>query len=84
MKKITEAEIRTAINGQSDMDECESLDEIHVDHLEYHDFFGDGRQEAAVVASTCMTGTAGPDIYPFRHAEGDPFSITPAGKFRSS
>ena len=85
--KISEVEIKAAINSQSDAEECESLDQIHIDHLEYHDFFGDGQQEAVVVASTCMTGTAGPDIHavfhrgadakvvvlPFRHAEGDPF-----------
>jgi uncharacterized protein YecT (DUF1311 family) len=86
-KKITEAEIKNAINSRSNTEECDSLDQIHIDHLEYHDFIGDGQQEAVVIASTCMTGTAGPDIHavykregdgkvvevPFRHAEGDPF-----------
>ena len=86
-KEITEAEIKSAINSRSDVDECESLDQIYIDHLEYHDFVGDGQQEAVVIASTCLTGTAGPDIHavykrdatgkvvelPFRHAEGDPF-----------
>src|SRR5258708_12149037 len=86
-KKTTEAEIKSAINSRSDVDECESLDQIYIVHLEYHDFIGDGQQEAVVIASTCMTGTAGPDIHavykrdaggkvaelPFRHAEGDPF-----------
>jgi uncharacterized protein YecT (DUF1311 family) len=86
-KKITEAEIKSAINSRSDVDECESLDQIHIDLLEYHDFIGGGQQQAVVIASTCMTGTAGPDIHavykrdadgkvvelPFRHAEGDPF-----------
>src|SRR5258708_22597399 len=86
-KKITEAEIKSAINSRSDVDECESLDQIHIDHLEYHAFIGDGQQQAVVIASTCMTGTAGPDIHsvykrgadgkvvelPFRHAEADPF-----------
>src|SRR5262250_3278133 len=61
--KITEAEIKSFINHQSDVDECESLDQIHVDHMEYFDFLGDGQQEAVVVASTCMTGTAGPNIH---------------------
>lgn len=84
---ITETDIKSAINSQSDVEECESLDQIHIDHLEYHDFIADGQQEAVVIASTCMTGTAGPDIHavykrdadgkvvelPFRHAEGDPF-----------
>jgi uncharacterized protein YecT (DUF1311 family) len=85
--KISEAEIKSAINSRSDVEECNSLDEIHIDYLEYHDFIGDGRLEAVVIASTCMTGTAGPDIHgvygrdadgkvvelPFHHAEGDSF-----------
>jgi len=85
-KKITEAEIKSFINNGSGADECESLDQIHIDHLEYHGFTGDGQQEAVVVASTCMTGTAGPDIHavykrgadgkifelPFLNAKGDP------------
>ena len=71
-KKITEAEIKGAINRQSDVDECESLDQIHIDHVEYHDFIGDGQKQAVVVASTCMTGTAGPDVHAVykRDAEG--------------
>lgn len=88
--KITEAEIKTAINSQSGVDECERLDDIHIDHLEYFDLTGDGQDEAVVVASTCMTGTAGPDIHavykrdvdgkvvelPFLDARGDrPFPI---------
>ena len=96
-KKITEAEIKVAINSQSGVDECESFDQIHIDHLEYHDFFGDGQEEAVVVASTCMTGTAGPDIHavykraadgklvelPFLNAKGDPpLSNEPAANDR--
>src|SRR5438128_4987848 len=61
--KITEAEIKSFINSQSDVDVCESLDQIHVERVEYFDFTGDGQQEAVVVASTCMTGTAGPDVH---------------------
>lgn len=86
-KKIAETEIKSAINSRSDVEECQSLDQIYVDHVEYHDFFGDGQEEAVVVAYTCMTGTAGPDVHavfmrnadgkvvelPFRHVEGDPF-----------
>lgn len=85
-KKITEAEIKSFINSQAGVDECESLDQIYVDHLEYYDLIGDGQQEAIVVASTCMTGTAGPDVHavykrgtdgkivelPFLNAKGDP------------
>jgi uncharacterized protein YecT (DUF1311 family) len=71
-KKITESEIKTFINSYSGVDECQSLNEIHINHLEYFDFIGDGQQEAVVIASTCMTGTAGPDIHAVyrRDAEG--------------
>jgi uncharacterized protein YecT (DUF1311 family) len=31
--------------------------------LDYYDFKGDGNQEAIVVASTCMSGTGGPDVH---------------------
>jgi hypothetical protein len=58
--EITPAEIKQVINEYS---ECDSLDQIAIDHLEYFDFFGDRRKEAVVVASTCMTGTAGPDVH---------------------
>jgi hypothetical protein len=37
--------------------------EIYIDSLEYFDFTGDGIDEAVLVASTCVTGTAGPDIH---------------------
>src|SRR5690348_343614 len=71
-KQIAEIEIKRAINARSDVDECDSLDQIHIDHLEYYDFTGDGQQEAIVVASTCMTGTAGPDVHAVytRHPDG--------------
>ena len=85
-KKITADEVKVFINGKAGVDECESLDQIYIDHLEYFDFTGDGQEEAVVVASTCMTGTAGPDIHavytreadgglaelPFLDARGDP------------
>src|SRR5438045_6488481 len=58
--EITEAEVKQVINQYSD---CHSLDQIHIDHLEYFDVLGDGRTEAVVVGSTCMTGTAGPDVH---------------------
>jgi len=70
-KKITEAEIKSAINSRSDVDKCEELDQIHIDHLEYYDFIGDGPEEAVVVASTCMTGTAGPDIHAVYKRDSD-------------
>jgi hypothetical protein len=34
-----------------------------VDQIDYWDVDGDGQEEAAVVASSCMTGTGGPDIH---------------------
>ena len=85
-KQITETEIKRAINARSDVDECDSLDQIHIDHLEYYDFTRDGQPEGIVVASTCMTGTAGPDVHavytrlpdgtlgelPLLNAKGDP------------
>jgi uncharacterized protein YecT (DUF1311 family) len=71
-KQITEIEIKRAINTRSDVDECDSLDQIYIDHLEYYDFTGDGQQQAIVVASTCMTVTAGPDVHAVytRHPDG--------------
>jgi len=85
-KKITEAEIKTFINSSAGVDECESLDQIYINHFESYDFVGDGQPQAIVVASTCMTGTAGPDVHavykrgangkllelPFLNAKGDP------------
>jgi hypothetical protein len=37
--------------------------EININSLEHFDFTGDGIDEAVVAASTCATGTAGPDIH---------------------
>lgn len=62
-KKITEHEIKVFINTRAGVDLCDSLDQIHIDHLEYFDFMGSGQQQAVVVASTCDTGTAGPDVH---------------------
>jgi uncharacterized protein YecT (DUF1311 family) len=58
--ELTPVEIKQVINEYSD---CDSLDKIAIDHLEFFDFRGDGHKEAVVVASTCMTGTAGPDVH---------------------
>lgn len=82
--KISPAEVQSAIKDSSD---CDQLDQIHIDHLEYFDFGGDGSEDAVVIASTCLTGTAGPDIHavyrrdaqgklaemPFHDPYGDPF-----------
>lgn len=66
--EITSAEIKQVINEYSD---CDSLDQIAIDHLEYFDLFGDARKEAIVVASTCMTGTAGPDVHAVYERDAD-------------
>src|SRR5689334_13432562 len=78
-KKITEGEIVQAILA-SGID-CERADQVHIDHLEYFDFAGDGQEEAVVVASTCMTGTAGPDIHAVygRDADGKVYELPIAG-----
>jgi uncharacterized protein YecT (DUF1311 family) len=82
--KVSEAELQAAIKDLSD---CDQLNQIHIDHLEYFDFSRDGDEEAIVIASTCMTGTAGPDIHavfrrdtdgkivemPFHDQNGEPF-----------
>lgn len=88
--KITEEEIVKVILKDGECDEPElKHDPTHVvliNHLEYFDFTGDGQDEAIVVASTCMTGTAGPDVHavftrnasgevvelPFQREEGQP------------
>jgi uncharacterized protein YecT (DUF1311 family) len=76
--KITEAEILETIKSNTD---CERADQIHIDHLEYFSFTGDGQEEAVVVASTCMTGTAGPDIHAVygRDASGKIIELNVAG-----
>jgi uncharacterized protein YecT (DUF1311 family) len=59
--KITAEEIQKVINNV--YGQCDKLDQIAIDHLEYFDFNHDGADEAVVVASTCNTGTAGPDVH---------------------
>jgi uncharacterized protein YecT (DUF1311 family) len=77
-EKITEAEIVQAILPNMG---CERPDQVHIDHLEYFDFTGDGQDEAVVVASTCMTGTAGPDIHAVysRGADGKVYELPVTG-----
>jgi uncharacterized protein YecT (DUF1311 family) len=55
--RISEDEIKKHFSKSPD---CEGVD---IDNLEYFDFVGDGNEEAVVVASTCATGTAGPDVH---------------------
>jgi|SRR5271170_739570 len=38
-------------------------EEVDIDNVEYFDFTGDRVDEAVVVASSCNTGTAGPDVH---------------------
>jgi uncharacterized protein YecT (DUF1311 family) len=55
--QISEDEIKKHFSKAPD---CEGVD---IDNLAYFDFVGDGNTEAVVVASTCATGTAGPDVH---------------------
>jgi uncharacterized protein YecT (DUF1311 family) len=55
-RKITEEDIKQHLGGGPG---CE----ININSLEFFDFTGDGVDEAVVVASTCSTGTAGPDVH---------------------
>lgn len=55
--QISEDEIEKHFSKSPD---CEG---VNVNELEYFDFTGDGNDEAVVVASTCATGTAGPDVH---------------------
>ena len=55
--KIFEDEIKRHFGKATD------CDTVAIDSLEYFDFMGDGNEEAIVVASTCATGTAGPDVH---------------------
>jgi uncharacterized protein YecT (DUF1311 family) len=54
--RISEDEIKRHFS----MADCEG---VNINHLEYFDFTGDGQDEAVVLASTCATGTAGPDVH---------------------
>jgi uncharacterized protein YecT (DUF1311 family) len=57
---ISEAEISLWVNQSRD---CPAGSQPYFWRLDYFDFKGDGNQEAIVVASSCATGTAGPDIH---------------------
>jgi uncharacterized protein YecT (DUF1311 family) len=59
-KPISEDELGRWINEHND---CPADQPPYFWRLDYYDFKGDGNQEAIVVASSCMTGTAGPDIH---------------------
>lgn len=57
--KISEDQVQQFLEKQSG---CEK-EGVSIDSLDYFDFTGDGTEEAVVVASTCVTGTAGSDIH---------------------
>ena len=59
-KPIGEDELGQWIDKQND---CPLDSPPYFWRLDYFDFKGDGNEEAIVVASSCMTGTAGPDIH---------------------
>ena len=61
---ISEEEIEKHFGKASD---CE----VDINNLEYFDFDGDGNEEAVVVASTCSTGTAGPDVHAVVRRQSD-------------
>jgi uncharacterized protein YecT (DUF1311 family) len=59
-KPIGKEELSRWINQRFD---CPSDHAPYFYRLDYYDFKGDGNKEAIVVASTCETGTAGPDVH---------------------
>jgi len=67
--EIDEDDLRNYLAKQND---CE-YDQINFSVLEQADLLKKGYNQAVVVASTCMTGTAGPDIHAVytRDAEGE-------------
>src|SRR5687768_12618253 len=44
---------------------------IFINTVAFHDFDGDGAEEIVATASTCFTGTAGPDIHGVYRVLGD-------------
>jgi uncharacterized protein YecT (DUF1311 family) len=69
-KPIEKEEIAKWINR---LNECPDDPPLYFYRLDYFDFKGDGTKQAIVVASTCMTGTAGPDIHSVfsRNSDGE-------------
>ncbi len=59
-KPIEKEELAKWINK---LNECPDDSPLYFYKLDYFDFKKDGSKQAIVVASTCMTGTAGPDIH---------------------
>jgi uncharacterized protein YecT (DUF1311 family) len=69
-KPIEKEEIAKWINK---LNECPDDPPLYFYRLDYFDFKGDGTEQAIVVASTCMTGTAGHDIHSVfsRNSDGE-------------
>ena len=59
-KQIGKDEVGAWLNQKHD---CPADPPPYFWRFDFFDFKGDGNQEAIVVASTCMTGTAGPDVH---------------------
>jgi uncharacterized protein YecT (DUF1311 family) len=56
-QQISEEELQKFFSKAPD---CEG---VNIDTLDYFDFAGSGAEDAIVMASTCATGTAGPDVH---------------------
>ena len=70
-KPLTEGEVGAWLNQKYD---CQAdSPPPYFWRFDFYDFAGDGRQEALVVASTCETGTAGPDVHSVlsRNSDGE-------------
>jgi len=59
-KPIEKEEVTAWLNQKSD---CPEDAELYYWRFDHSDFKHDGYEDAVVVASTCMTGTAGPDVH---------------------
>jgi uncharacterized protein YecT (DUF1311 family) len=59
--KIEEQELRDYLAAQVGCDE--QGQGVYLSSVDQFDFLGKGYDQAVVVASTCMTGTAGPDVH---------------------
>ncbi len=59
-QRIEESEVEKWIAEQSGCGD--NMDQIHIIKLDAVDFTHDGRSQAIVVAMSCNTGTAGPDV----------------------
>jgi uncharacterized protein YecT (DUF1311 family) len=68
VKVISENEVAQWLNQKYD---CPADPPPHFWRFDLFDFKGDGNQEAIVVASTCETGTAGPDVHSVLSRDAD-------------